>query len=57
MPPHDESIEVTLTAAGDQTDLTIQVHGMPLDKVAFYGVGWQMHAENLATYLAGPRTR
>jgi uncharacterized protein YndB with AHSA1/START domain len=53
VPPHDESIEVTLTEAGDQTDLTIEVHGMPLEKVAFYGVGWQMHAENLATYLTG----
>ena len=26
---------------------------MPMDKIAFYGVGWQIHAENLATYLAG----
>jgi hypothetical protein len=26
---------------------------MPLDKVAFYGAGWQLHAEDLATYLAG----
>ena len=26
---------------------------MPLDKVAFYGAGWQIHAENLAAYLAG----
>jgi len=26
---------------------------MPLDKIAFYGAGWQIHAENLATYLAG----
>ena len=24
-----------------------------MDKIAFYGVGWQIHAENLATYLAG----
>ena len=29
---------------------------MPLDAIAFYGVGWQIHAENLAAYLAG-RTR
>ncbi len=27
--------------------------GMPLDKVAFYGAGWQIHAENLAAYIAG----
>jgi len=53
VPPFDAEIEVTLTALGDQTDLTIQVRGMPLDKVAFYGAGWQIHAENLATCLAG----
>lgn len=53
VPPYDASIEVTLTAVGDQTDLTIQVRGMPLDKIAFFGAGWQIHAENLAAYLAG----
>jgi uncharacterized protein YndB with AHSA1/START domain len=53
VPPFDESIEATLTADGDQTILVIEVRGMPLDKVAFYGVGWQVHAENLAAYVAG----
>jgi uncharacterized protein YndB with AHSA1/START domain len=53
VPPFDAAVEVTLTAVGNQTDLRIEVRGMPLDKVAFYGVGWQIHAENLATYLAG----
>jgi uncharacterized protein YndB with AHSA1/START domain len=53
VPPHDETIEATLTADGDQTILVIEVTGMPLDKVAFYGAGWQIHAENLAAYLAG----
>ncbi len=57
VPPHDTVIEVTLTAVADQTDLRIQVGGMPLDKIAFYGVGWQIHAENLATYLAGRERR
>jgi uncharacterized protein YndB with AHSA1/START domain len=52
-PPYDEAIEATLTAAGDQTVLVIEVRGMPLDKIAFYGAGWQIHAENLAAYLAG----
>ena len=51
--PFDEAIEATLTADGDQTILVIEVQGMPLDKIAFYGAGWQIHAENLATYLAG----
>ena len=52
-PPSDETIEATLTADGDQTILVIEVKGMQLDKVAFYGAGWQIHAENLAGYLAG----
>jgi hypothetical protein len=52
-PPFDEAIEATLTADGDQTVLVIEVRGMPLDKIAFYGAGWQIHAENLAAHLAG----
>ena len=57
VPPFDEIAEATLTAAGDQTILVIEVQGMPLDKIAFYGAGWQIHAENLATYLAGRELR
>lgn len=53
VPPFDEAIEATLTADEDHTILVIEVRGMPLDKVAFYGAGWQIHAETLATYLAG----
>ena len=52
-PPFDEAIEATLTADGDQTMLVIEVRGMPLDTIAAYGAGWQIHAENLAAYLAG----
>jgi uncharacterized protein YndB with AHSA1/START domain len=52
-PPFDSVTEVTLTPAGDQTILVIEVSGMPLGKIAFYGAGWQIHAENLAAYLAG----
>src|SRR5579859_1105561 len=51
--PFDAAIESTLTADGDQTILAIEVRGMPLDRIAFYGAGWQIHAENLAAYLAG----
>ena len=53
VPPFDAVTEVTLTADGDQAILVIEVQGMPLDKIAFYGAGWQIHAENLAAYLAG----
>src|SRR5215467_1071372 len=51
--PFDKTIEATLTADGEQTFLVIEVRGMPLDKIAFYGAGWQMHAEDLAAHLAG----
>jgi uncharacterized protein YndB with AHSA1/START domain len=53
VPPFDQALEATLTADGGQTILVIETQGMPLDKIAFYGAGWQIHAENLATYLAG----
>jgi uncharacterized protein YndB with AHSA1/START domain len=53
VPPFDAGVEVTLTAVGDQTELTIEIRGMPLDKLAAYGAGWQIHAENLAAHVAG----
>ncbi len=53
VPPYEEVLEAALTGNGDQTVLVIEVRGMPLDAVAFYGAGWQIHAENLAAYLAG----
>ena len=53
VPPFDEVIEATLAADDDRTTLVVEVRGMPLDAIAFYGVGWQIHAENLASHLAG----
>jgi uncharacterized protein YndB with AHSA1/START domain len=53
VPPFDEVIKATLTTDGDQTILVIEVQGMPLDTIAFYGAGWHIHAEALAAYLAG----
>ncbi len=53
VPPYDEVIEAALTSDAGQTILVIEVQGMPLDAVAFYGAGWQIHAENLAAHLAG----
>jgi len=52
-PPYDGELAATLTPAGDQTILVFEVTGMPLDAVAFFGAGWQIHAENLAAYLSG----
>jgi uncharacterized protein YndB with AHSA1/START domain len=49
----DGFLEATLTPDGDQTILVIQARGLPLEKVHFYGVGWQIHVEDLAAYIAG----
>lgn len=53
VPPYDGAIQVTLTPDGDQTVLVIEVRGMPLETIASFGAGWQIHAENLAGYVAG----
>src|SRR6188472_2439897 len=53
VPPFDAVKEITLTPDGDETVLVLEVRGMPLDKIAFFGAGWQIHAENLAAYLTG----
>jgi len=53
VPPHDKTLDATLTAAGDQTIFVLEVKGMPLDKIAFFGAGWQIHAEKLAAHIAG----
>jgi uncharacterized protein YndB with AHSA1/START domain len=51
-PPFDQSIEATLTTDGAQTILTIEIQGLPLDKLEYFGAGWQIHAENLATHVS-----
>ena len=44
---------MTLTADGDQTVLVIEDRGLPLDHIAAYGAGDQMHVEDLVAYFAG----
>jgi uncharacterized protein YndB with AHSA1/START domain len=46
-------IEVTLTADGDQTVVVWEERGMPVDLLAAYGAGIQIHVEDLADHLAG----
>ena len=46
-------IEVTLASDGDLTMLVWEERGMPLDYLAAYGAGIQVHVEDLAAYLAG----
>jgi hypothetical protein len=51
--PDEHVIEVTLAADGDHTLLVWEERGMPLDQLAAYGAGIQVHAEDLAAHLAG----
>jgi uncharacterized protein YndB with AHSA1/START domain len=45
-------IEVTLAADGDQTILVWEERGMPLNQLAAYGAGIQVHVEDLAAKVA-----
>jgi uncharacterized protein YndB with AHSA1/START domain len=51
--PDEHAIEATLTVDGDQTILVWEERGMPLELLAAYGAGVQIHVEDLAAYLAG----
>jgi uncharacterized protein YndB with AHSA1/START domain len=51
--PDEQAIEVTLAADGDQTILVWEERGMPLDQLAGYGAGIQVHVEDLAAHIAG----
>lgn len=46
-------VELTLTPDGDRTILVIEDRGLPLEQIAAYGAGDQIHVEDLAAYLAG----
>jgi uncharacterized protein YndB with AHSA1/START domain len=47
------TIEVTLAADGEQTIVVWEERGMPLDLIAAYGAGIQVHVEDLGAHLAG----
>jgi uncharacterized protein YndB with AHSA1/START domain len=49
----EHAIEATLTADGDHTILILELRGMPVNLLAEYGAGNQVHVEDLAAYLAG----
>ncbi len=51
------TIEVTLAADGDQTVLVWEERGMPVELVAAYGAGIQIHVEDLEDYVAGRARR
>jgi uncharacterized protein YndB with AHSA1/START domain len=49
----EHAIEATMTADGDRTILVWEERGMPLDQLAAYGAGVQVHVEDLAAHIAG----
>jgi uncharacterized protein YndB with AHSA1/START domain len=51
--PDEHAIEITLAADGDHTILVWEERGMPLDHLAGYGSGIQIHVEDLAAHIAG----
>jgi len=51
--PYEEVIEATLTADGDHTILILEERGMPVNLLAAYGAGIQVHIEDLAAHIAG----
>lgn len=46
-----------LAADDSRTILVLEERGMPLDLVAAYGVGVQIHVENLADHIADRQRR
>ncbi len=55
--PGEHTIEATLSADGDQTVLVIEERGMPLDQLAAYGAGNQVHLEDLTAHVTGSERR
>jgi uncharacterized protein YndB with AHSA1/START domain len=49
----EHAIEATLTANDGETILVWEERGMPVDLLAAYGAGVQVHVEDLGAYLAG----
>jgi uncharacterized protein YndB with AHSA1/START domain len=49
----EHAVEATLTADGDHTVLILEERGMPVNLLAAYGAGVQVHIEDLAAHIAG----
>jgi uncharacterized protein YndB with AHSA1/START domain len=51
--PEQVVMETELTAADGQTILVVEARGLPIPLLAAYGVGVQIHVENLADHILG----
>ena len=48
----ETELEAWLTPEGSGARLVIEERGLPVDKLHFYGAGWQVHLEDLGRSLA-----
>jgi len=48
----ETQIEAWLTEEGARTRLVVEERGLPVDKLHFFGAGWQVHLEDLGRSLA-----
>ena len=55
--PEETVIDVTLTPEGDHTILVVEERGLPVNLLAAYGAGVQVHVENLAAHINGHELR
>jgi uncharacterized protein YndB with AHSA1/START domain len=51
------TIEVELSSDGDETVVIVEARGMPVDLLAAYGAGLQIHVEDLSDHVAGRERR
>jgi uncharacterized protein YndB with AHSA1/START domain len=51
--PTETVVDVALTSVGDHTILIVEERGLPLDLLAAYGAGVQIHVEHLADHIGG----
>jgi len=51
--PDEDVVEVLLAADGKQTTVIWEERGMPLNQLAAYGAGVQIHVEDLGAHIAG----
>ena len=49
----EEVVAAALVSDAENTELVLEVRGLPLDKLPGYGAGWQVLVEDLAAHLAG----
>jgi uncharacterized protein YndB with AHSA1/START domain len=47
----EDATDVELRPEGDRTFLVVEQRGLPLDQLAAYGAGLQVHVEDLAAHL------